>query len=150
MYGLTIRSEGDGWMARMRRFALALVLTTGCVERQLVVDTSPGGVEVFIDGREAGTIDEDGAPLIVEFDAYGTRTLVARKRGHVPVRRQVTLDPPWWQVFPLDIVTDLLWPGTITDEHHVSVELARRATPEAAEAVEARAREMADQEGRRP
>lgn len=134
----------------MRGVLLLLLLALGCVERQLVVDTTPGGVEVFVDGREAGTTGEDGAPLRVPFEAYGTRTLVLRKRGYAPVRRQVTLDPPWWQTFPIDIVPDLLWPGTITDEHPVAIELAPRSTPDAPDAVEARARELVEQEGRRP
>lgn len=121
----------------------------GCVERQLVIETEPAGVELFVDGREVGT-SREGEPVVVPFEAYGTRTLVARKRGHVPVRRQVTLDPPWWQTFPIDVLTDLLWPGTIEDVHRVKVELAPRAAPDDPAEVEARARHMAAHEEKRP
>ncbi len=130
--------------------AVAVALgAAGCVERQLVIETEPAGVELFVDGREVGTTT-DGQPVVVPFDAYGTRTLVARKRGHVPLRRQVTLDPPWWQTFPIDVFTDLLWPGTVEDVHRVRVELTARAAPDDPAEVEARARHMSVHEEKRP
>lgn len=129
--------------------ALLALAAPGCVERQLVIETQPAGVELFVDGREVGTSGED-APVVVPFDAYGTRTLVARKRGYVPARRQVTLDPPWWQTFPIDVFTDLLWPGTVEDVHRVQVELTRRAAPDDPVEVEARARHLATHEEKRP
>lgn len=128
----------------------AVLAGAGCVERQLVIETEPAGVELFVDGREVGTTGEGGEPVVVPFDAYGTRTLVARKRGHVPVRRQVTLDPPWWQTFPIDVFTDLLWPGTVEDVHRVKVELTPRAAPDDPTEVEARARHMSIHEEKRP
>src|SRR5688500_18698661 len=113
-------------MESMKRALVILALLgSGCVERQLVIETQPPGAEVFVDGREAGRTGE-GLPLAVSFDSYGTRTIEARKRGFVPVRREVTLDPPWWQWPVIDIFTDLLWPGTITDERHVRLELEPR------------------------
>jgi hypothetical protein len=121
----------------------------GCVERQLVIETQPEGVELFVDGREVGTTIA-GEPVAFTFESYGTHTVVARKRGHVPVRCQVTLDPPWWQWFPIDIFTDVLWPGTVRDTHELTLELAARPEPEDADALERRARHLAEHEGRRP
>lgn len=96
---------------------LALLGVTGCVERQLVVETVPAEAEVFVDGREVAR--EPGAPAVAKFDFYGVRVVTVRARGHRPVRRVVVLDPPWWQLTPLDLVTDLLWPGTLRDERRL-------------------------------
>lgn len=139
-------------LATVGRFLLLTCLAlaaSGCVERQLVVETVPAGAEVFIDGREAGRTGE-GVPLTIRFESYGTRTLVARKRGHVPLTREVTLDPPWWQWPVIDVFTDLLWPGTITDVHLVRLELEPRPAPEDPQALEDRARHAAEHEGKRP
>ncbi|MBX3467626.1 MAG: PEGA domain-containing protein [Planctomycetes bacterium] len=121
----------------------------GCVERQLVIETDPPGAELFVDGREVGTTAA-GQPVRVTFEAYGTRTVVARRRGHAPVRRDVTLDPPWWQLFPIDVFTDLLWPGTLRDEHRLELTLTPRPAPDEPEALEARARHMGLHEEKRP
>lgn len=139
----------------MRRLSIVIVglllalVGQGCVERQLVISTAPDGVELFVDGREVGTTIA-GEPVAAPFDAYGTHTVVARKRGHVPVRCQVTLDPPWWQWFPLDFFTDVLWPGTVRDTHELTLTLSPRADPAEADALERRARHLAEHEGRRP
>jgi hypothetical protein len=109
----------------------------------------PAGAEVFVDGREAGRTGE-GVPLVIPFEAYGTRTLEARKRGHTPLVREVTLDPLWWQWPVIDVFTDLLWPGTIEDVHVVRLELTPRAAPEDPAALERRARHAAEHEGKRP
>jgi hypothetical protein len=139
----------------MRRLSIVIVGVVlalagqGCVERQLVISTTPDGVELFVDGREVGTTIA-GEPVAAPFDAYGTHTVVARKRGHVPVRCQVTVDPPWWQWFPLDFFTDVLWPGTVHDTHELTLTLSPRADPADADALERRARHLAEHEGRRP
>ncbi|MGE4619680.1 MAG: PEGA domain-containing protein [Planctomycetota bacterium] len=97
-----------------------LLLCCGCVERTLVIRTEPVGAKVFIDGIDAGT-----SPIRVPFDFYGTRDLLVRmeedeKRGErslAPERRIVKLTPPWFQRFPLDFISEILWPGTLEVVH---------------------------------
>lgn len=122
----------------------------GCVERQLVLSTEPAGAELFLDGREVGRT-ERGEPVVVPFDAYGVRIVTARKPGYVPATRRVVLDPPWWQLPPIDLITDILWPGTIRDRRELApLVLVPRGAPEDPAAVEARARGFAAHEERRP
>lgn len=116
----------------------ASILLAGCVERELVVHTQPPGARVYVDGVDRGDAGAQG--LAVPFEHYGTREVVVRLAGHEPARRMVELEAPWWQAFPLDLVTDVLWPGTIHDDHEVTLELAQRADPPAPAALEARAR----------
>ncbi len=97
-----------------------LLLCSGCVDRFLVVRTEPVGAKVFVDGIDVGI-----SPVRIPFNFYGTRDLLVRmeedeKRGErslAPQRRIVKLTPPWYQRFPLDFVSEILWPGTLEVIH---------------------------------
>jgi hypothetical protein len=39
------------------------------------------------------------------------------ERSLAPQRRIVKLTPPWYQRFPLDFVSEILWPGTLEVIH---------------------------------
>ncbi len=54
---------------------------------------------------------------------YGTRDLILELRGYTLIREQVVLNPPWWQIIPLDLVTDVVIPFTIRDKMAVSYTL---------------------------
>jgi hypothetical protein len=100
-------------------FALALVaVLPGCVTRKLFLVTDPPGARVSLDGRIVGT-----TPYSVEFLSYGTRRLELELDGHARRVEPLDLELPWWQVFPMDLVTDLLVPWTIEDERHFSFTL---------------------------
>jgi hypothetical protein len=104
----------------------------------MLVRCDPPQAEIFLDGHLEGRADADGR-LEIPFDNYGTRTLVARAPGYVPTRQSVELEVPWYQVFPLGLFSDLLWPGTIRDDHSVDVTLVRRGKPRPAAELEAEA-----------
>ena len=89
-------------------------LCPACVERKLFIRSDPPGAEVCLSGRKAGQ-----TPLTVPFDYYGTRDVEMRLDGCKAVRKHVEVPAPWYQYFPLDLFTDLLWPGTIEDVHEV-------------------------------
>ena len=120
----------------------------GCVERKMIVRSDPPGAAVYVDGERKGVTTPDG--LEVGFESYGTRTVVVRGEGYVPLVRQAELEVPWYQVFPLGLFSDLLWPGTIVDAHPVSVTLTRRGPPLAAGAVAKAAEHFAETQERRP
>jgi len=110
-----------------------LVSLSGCVERELVIETSEPA-EVFVDGERIGTSTAE-APARLPFDDYGTRQVTARAPGFVPEQRAVELSVPWYQVFPLGFFSDVLWPGTIRDEHRVLLTLTRRGEPRPADEI---------------
>jgi len=118
------------------------LLCCACVERELVVQTEPSGARVYVDGVDRGVSTPDG--LRIPFEYYGTREVVVRLAGHEPARRFVELEAPWWQTFPIGLAPDVLWPGTIRDEHPVSLALTRREEPPPASELEARARAVQD------
>jgi hypothetical protein len=59
----------------------------------------------------------------VHFETYGTFEVVMsaprcrRLRAHVPVL------PPWFEKIPFDFFSETLWPGTMLDEHLVTLKL---------------------------
>ncbi|MBL4845773.1 MAG: hypothetical protein JKY65_09620 [Planctomycetes bacterium] len=128
--------------SRLFLLLLLLPLAPACVEREFVIETSEPA-EVFVDGDWVGSTSPQ-APVRVAFDDYGTRQVTARAPGFLPSRRAVELDVPWYQVFPLGLFSDVLWPGTIRDVHSVRITLERRGEPRPASEVAREARSFAE------
>ena len=143
-----------GLAAIVCSLALGLCAAPGCLERELVIRPDPQDSVVFVDGRPVERGD-DGLPTL-RFEYYGTRSVVVRKDGKEGYEAKqvfVTLDPPWYQWFPLDFFCDVLWPFTIQDRREVSVKLEPRTDlqeDDAAKQVLRRARDFAIEENRRP
>ena len=108
----------------MRRFGLGIVLfawavvTVGCVERLLQVRSDPPGATVYINGKNAGK-----TPLDFEFTYYGTVDIILRHEDHLSHRELFPLQPPWYEYFPVDFISELVVPWTIHDNHDVNVTL---------------------------
>lgn len=97
---------------------LALPLLTGCVERSVFIKSDPPGARVILDGQDVGV-----TPVEVPYVWYGEREVVLYKDGHRSERRRLPLNAPWWQVFPFDLITDVLLPITLTDRTEVVIPL---------------------------
>jgi hypothetical protein len=122
----------------MSRTALVLLFSvsaTGCVERILQVRTNAPLASVYVNGDPAGITGEDGN-LDHRFIYYGTVDVTVRAPGHLSDRKLVEMNPPWYQLFPIDFVAELLVPATIRDVHQVDLHLAR--SPEALDESERR------------
>lgn len=109
----------------MKRLAALLVLLlplalAGCVERLLVIRSQPSGAEVWIDGERRGE-----TPHTEPYAFYGTREVTLVKKGYRSHRQSVQLDAPWWQVFPMDLLTDVVIPVTFTDRVDLDVALEK-------------------------
>ncbi len=117
---------------------LALLSQSGCVERLLAIHSDPPGAAVYLDGEKVGT-----TPCEVKYTWYGTRVLVLELRGFSLVREEVVLSAPWWQLIPIDFLTDVVIPITIRDRYSVSYTLEQApVSPEELEAVFERAAEL--------
>lgn len=120
-------------MRAWRAVGLAFVAsaTAGCVERTLVIESDPPGAEVRLNGARAGE-----TPVRVAFRHYGVYDVEVRKEGFEPVREAEPVLAPWWARFPLDLFTELLWPGRIQDVRFLSYDLAPPSMPDRAELIE--------------
>jgi hypothetical protein len=105
----------------------ALLLTGGCLERELAITTEPAGAVVWLNDEEIGV-----TPVSVNFRWYGDYRVRIQKSGYEILETHQPLEAPFYDHFPLDLMADL-WPGTIRDrqEWHFDLKPAVAATSEA-------------------
>lgn len=121
-----------------------------CVERRLFVRTDPPGATVRVNGAEVGT-----SPVEWRFHHYGTVLVEAELDGHEPAQEARRLKKPLCQQPVLDFFFDVLWPGTIRDDHELHLALrplGERTEEEVrreASELEARARALREKAGAR-
>jgi hypothetical protein len=128
-------------MQRMWMFPLLAVcgLAGGCVERVAKIQTQPPGALVTINDEEVGA-----SPVAFNFIWYGDYDIIVRKPGYETLKTHYRIDPPWYQIPPLDLVSETLIPTTIRDERTVpTLELKAAEQPSFEDVVE-RATEMRD------
>lgn len=99
--------------------ALCVTGTSGCVQRRLTVRSNPPGAQVYIDDYDIGT-----TPVSTSFLYYGTRKIRLVKDGYETLTVEQKIPAPWYQYFPLDFVSENLWPGEIRDEQSLDFQLA--------------------------
>jgi hypothetical protein len=92
----------------------ALILSSGCVDRRFVFETDPPGSMVEINGKSIGP-----APGQVSFTYYGTYRFVFIRDGYETLTCDETVNPPWYQFFPLEFVSENLLPFTIHDVRYI-------------------------------
>lgn len=106
-------------MRHVAVLALAgLLAASGCVVRELVIRSEPPGATVYVNGREAGK-----TPHTENFYFYGSREIVLRMDGYFTTTRVVKLAVPWYEYFPLDLVSELLLPVRLRNRHEFTFEL---------------------------
>lgn len=95
------------------------LLATGCLRRRLTIRSNPPGAQVFVDDQEVGT-----TPCSAAFVYYGTRKVTVMKDGYKTETVFQKLNPPWYEIAPLDFVSENLVPTEIRDERIVDIELS--------------------------
>ena len=100
---------------------LALALLPACVTRKMFIESTPPGARVLLDDKVVGT-----TPYEAVFIGYGQYHLELEAEGHEPWKGRIDLVQPWWQYLPFDVITDLLVPWEIVDEHRFTFPLRPR------------------------
>src|SRR5262245_22059547 len=111
----------------MGRTALLLFLalaTTGCVERRMLIVSDPPGATVFVNGENVGI-----SPASVPFTYYGKYDVTLIRDGYQTTTTQQRIRRPWFQFFPFDFVTEVLWPGHIQDNRTIPIAMDLIAQP---------------------
>jgi hypothetical protein len=91
---------------------VVLLALSGCVERNLRIDSDPHGARVFVNDREIGV-----TPVKLSFLWYGDYDIIVRHAGFQTLKTHYRVKPPWYQYPPIDLVAECLIPTTIHDEH---------------------------------
>ena len=110
-----------------------LLVSTGCVRRRLMVRSNPPGASVYIDKQFIGT-----TPAATSFVYYGTREIEVIADGYRTEKVLRTISPPWYQIPPIDFVSETLWPREVRDERIIDITLTPNQ-PVASEVLQARA-----------
>ena len=98
---------------------ITLVLTTGCVERRLTINTLPQGAIVTLNDEEIGV-----SPVTVEFNWYGTYKINIQKPGYETLNTHRKLKAPLHDAPVIDFFCENLWPGQIVDNFEWTFEIA--------------------------
>lgn len=106
------------------------MLQIGCVRRRLTVRSNPPGALVYIDGQEIGR-----TPVATPYIYYGTRQMRLVKDGFETIVVNQRFPAPWYQIPPLDFVSENLVPQEIRDERVVDFELAPKANVAASDVL---------------
>jgi len=116
--------------------SLCMLAAAGCVERRMTIATEPTGARVYLDGDLLGT-----SPVTASFTFYGYREIRVKMTGYDTLVRIERFAAPVYQWFPLDLVSEVFIPWTITDERHLAYRLeeAQELDKEGKKALIARA-----------
>ena len=97
------------------------VTNIGCVHRRVTVRTDPPGAQVVVGGEEIGF-----SPASFDITWYGTEEVTLLKDGYEIETQFVKIRRPWYQVPPLDFVTDNFLPFRVKDQHDFTFPLTPR------------------------
>ena len=81
--------------------ALVMITSAGCVQRRLQIRSQPEGALVSVDRQPVGN-----TPLSVPFTYYGSREIQLEKDGYKTIRVEQNIKPPWFEKFPLSLISN--------------------------------------------
>jgi hypothetical protein len=101
-----------------------IFVSAGCVTRTITVKTNPSNASVYIDDKLVGE-----SPVTIPFTYYGTRKIMIERRDdeekltHERTTSFEKIKAPVYEIFPLDFVSELVWPRELKDEHILTYDL---------------------------
>jgi len=78
----------------------------------MLIRSDPPGAKVYVDEYEVGT-----TPVAHSFTYYGTRKIRLVKDGYETLTVMQPIRAPWYEIPPLDFVSENLIPGKLYDPH---------------------------------
>lgn len=93
-------------------FLFLTVAATGCVRRTIHITTEPPNALVVLNDQEVGRSE-----VSTDFLWYGDYDVVIRKEGYETLKTHWKIEPPWYQIIPIDFFAEVLWPGHLHDVH---------------------------------
>ncbi|UCE62158.1 MAG: PEGA domain-containing protein [Phycisphaerales bacterium] len=107
------------------------IIFAGCVRRTVTITTEPPGALVFLNDQEIGRSE-----VTTDFVWYGDYDVVLRKEGYETLKTHWDIQPPWYQLVPLDFFAEVLWPGRIHDSRSKHFVLTPAELPDSEELVD--------------
>ncbi len=117
--------------------ALLVLALAGCVERTVRITTRPSGALVTINDEEIGV-----SPTKSNFTWYGDYDIIIRKPGYKTLKTHYQLNAPWYQVPPIDLISETMVPTVIHDDRELPTFVLEPAEPPTTQQVLERAQEL--------
>ena len=103
----------------------------GCVRRTMTIHTEPiSGARVILNDEDVGI-----SPVTVDFTWYGDYDLILRHPDYQTLNTHWRIREPWYQIPPVDFVTEVLLPVTLHDRHEQTFTLTEQTLPTREELV---------------
>lgn len=112
-------------------FGMTVAGLSGCVERLIHVRSEPPGAIVWLNGEEVGA-----TPVSVPFTFYGEYEVILRKSGYETLHTSRKADEPFYEWLGVDLISEVLLPVTLTDEHHWDFTLTELSAPDPNQIIE--------------
>ena len=93
------------------------------MQRRMTIRSNPPGALVYVDDYQIGA-----TPVSTDFIYYGTRKVRLVKDGYETLTVRQPFPMPWYEIFPLDFVTENIWPWEIRDERVVDLAMMPSAS----------------------
>jgi len=93
---------------------LALLISAGCVHRQLTIRSNPPGAELLVNDKPLGV-----TPHSYDFMWYGWHRVTLKKAGYEQLDERALIKSPVWLWIPFDLFAELL-PFPIHDRKELS------------------------------
>jgi hypothetical protein len=131
------RRPAGGIRAAMVVAGAGALLTIGCIERTVTINTEPDGATVVLNDQEVGR-----SPVKVPFTWYGDYDIIVRKEGYQTLRTHQRITTPWYEYPGIDLFTECLMPFTVHDDRVLETYVLDPAQPPSKEALLDAAAEM--------
>jgi hypothetical protein len=100
----------------------AQLLLPGCLRRRMLVRSNPPGAMVYVDNQQIGM-----TPCSTDFIYYGTREIRLVKPGYETLTVDQPIPAPWYEIPPLDFVSENMVPREIQDYRTLAYNLTPQA-----------------------
>ncbi|MAX25128.1 MAG: hypothetical protein CMJ19_11555 [Phycisphaeraceae bacterium] len=107
-------------MKQARKFFLLIalaVMTTGCVQRTIKIDSTPQGALVHLNDQEVGR-----TPVSVPYKFYGVYDVRLELDGYKPLWTQEEAKAPWWEAPGPDIIAEAISDAHVIQDWHFDLE----------------------------
>jgi hypothetical protein len=111
-----VHSVSGGAVVALLAASLLVTAASGCVQRRMTIRSNPPGALVYVDDYQIGT-----TPVSHDFVYYGTRKVRLVKDGYETLTVRQPFPVPWYEIFPLDFVTENIIPWEVRDERVVEL-----------------------------
>ena len=100
---------------------VAIAFSTGCLERELTINTDPQDALVVLNDEQIGL-----SPVTVSFNWYGDYKVRISKPGFETLKTHRLLKAPWYDAFPFDFFAQILTPERRVDSYEWTFDLQKQ------------------------